>query len=187
MRAFLLALMVAATMAGQVKAAAITIDFRVENSLAQVLALGTFQFDSAKDGTVLDYSDLSSFQFSVPVSGSGENYDLAFLNSGSFNVFYGMAFDTSTDRFQTLHIADEKVLLAAIKTNRWTGFIITADKSEVRDYIQGGENIYSSIIVQRSSLASVPEPSSLAVFAIGACAAGAFSGRRRQTIRSRTA
>jgi hypothetical protein len=169
--------------AGHVRAGLVLIDFNFRDSSDIVVASGSFQFDEALDGTVLGFGNLSSFQFSVPSPGSGTIYDLAFLKSGSFSPLYGMAFDTSTDSFQTVNMFGIPVVMSAVKANFNSGFFARFGDSSslpgVRDYIQGDGIPYTSLTVERSSVAAVPEPSSLALLGIVTSIAGVGAARRR--------
>jgi hypothetical protein len=144
-----------------------------------VVAAGQFSFDETLDGTILGYSDLSSFDFTIV---GGSTYDLAFLNSGSFSGYYHFQFDSASDTLIPTVILGFPTLFAAIKADFESGFFVgTPDENPaVADYVPTPERteIYTSMSLTRQT-AAIPEPSSVALTGLTALVGLGVAWRRR--------
>jgi hypothetical protein len=165
--------LVAATSLGAAVAAPVTVTFGFDT-----IATGSFTFDSSKDGSVIGLADLSAFSLQFN-GGANSLYDLAFLQSGGFSVYYFMGFDSAVDAFTTLNISGFPTTLAAIKPNFDNGFFIRDDLKVIRDYAVGGsEQSYRALTLSVDRGNDVPEPASYGLVALGLVAAAA--ARRRK-------
>lgn len=158
------------------EAAPIRIDFAFTSG-ASTLAEGSFVFDSALDGTVLAYGDLSAFEIVT----LGVPYSLAFVNSGNFTEFRYFGFDTSVDAFQVKDISGFPHILSAIKTGFGIGFFISDFPNVARvvtEYSTGQFDVeWTDLSIRRTTV--VPEPATLGLLALGTAAALVRRARRR--------
>lgn len=145
------------SVSGFANAGLIEVDFQFDS-----IASGSFTFDSSLDGTTLDFSDLLSFQ--LDFSGlTNSSYDLAFVLSGNSTVHHHLLFDTSNDQFLSATLSGFTTILADIKNGFNQGFWVNSNT--IRDYTGGAEQQYQSLSISRAE--QVPEPSTLAIFALG--------------------
>ncbi|MBL4711872.1 MAG: PEP-CTERM sorting domain-containing protein [Gammaproteobacteria bacterium] len=154
-----------------VYATPVTVDFSFD-----AIAIGSFTYDSSLDGGVIGYSDLDSFSltFSGPTSSV---YDLAFINSGNDTVHRYLGFDSSVDMFAIQSIAGYPTTMSDIKNGYSQGFFARDDVKIVRDYVGGGNQYYNQLSVSVDR--AVPEPTTLALLALGLVSFG-FANKKRQ-------
>lgn len=140
-------------------------------------ASGSFTYDSALQGGVISYGDLSAFDLVLPTASFG----LPFVTSGPFAFSY-MAFDTSSAAFLP-NVADSGILEAvAAGANGLEGFLLFSDLfsdsgyalSVADDAISAWD--HSSVNVR---VTAVPEPPMLSLLVLGLSLIG-FAWHRRK-------
>lgn len=161
----------------RVEAAPIYIAFTFSNGVT-TLATGSFVFDSARDGSVIGFEDLTAFDINV----LGTTYDLAFVNSGNFSEYRYLGFDSQLDQFRTTNINGFYPALSAIKNGFGIGFFI-ADLPNiarvVSEYSTGRlDHEWTVVTVRRTA---VPEPAIVVLLGLGT--AGAIRRRRSRSLR----
>lgn len=160
-------------------------------------ASGSFSYDSSHDGEIISSSELDSFIFNFygNYNTISQTYDLAFLNSNitytGTNYWDHFSFDTSLDAFVTTTTTYHQSILGAVTDDLSSGFYIrgpgTAKK--VGSYEDNFERDWDTMTINvdrtgvtnssSGSFSSVPEPSSIALFAAGVFGIG--FARRRQS------
>ena len=142
------------------------------------IASGSFTYDSSLDGTLLTYLDLDSFTLSF--SGlTNTIYDLTFILSGDFSVYYHYVYDTVSESFiSNTDLDGVYTTLAAIKNDFGSGFFVRDDTSVIRDYVGGGGQTYTSFSLVTNREA-VPEPGMLLLLAGGLAGVGLLARRAK--------
>ncbi len=156
---------------GSVNASTITANFSFDN-----IASGSFSYDASLDGTLIDYTELNSFQ--LDFSGlTNTSYDLAFVLSGN-SAWHFFEFDSSIDSFLSQNISGFPTTLADIKNSFDQGFFVRDDLQIIRDYVGDSDQFYQNLSISVDRSASVPEPSAIALFGLGLAGLG-FSRKKK--------
>ena len=142
-------------------------------------ATGSFTYDSTDTGTIT-YADLSAF--SLTITGTGDTYNLAFVNTATDYVYF--AFDPTTQSFVagTSNGFDGvfEGLLSAVNSVGSYGFFfdplpsmnVPNNDGNFEDYA-AGYSAYADTVTF-----SVPEPASLGFVVLGLTGVG-YARRRR--------
>jgi PEP-CTERM motif len=180
------------------RAALVTDAFSFLDAGNNVLASGTFSYDSANSG-LLTYGQLSSFSISFPTP-NAQSYDLAFVNSlTSPNDYVYFGYDTVSNTFLPASVNGGQGPFSGILAGaHWagsgvdTGFFIDplvgqADPAGTgADGITTGYSPYTGATGPISAsvvIEAVPEPSTWAMMILGFCGLGFVAYRKKATLR----
>lgn len=147
-----------------------------------VWSSGSFSYDDSKSG-LLNFSDLTSFNYHFS---NGDTYDLSYLESGNFSVFYYFGYDATNQKFVATNIYGYVTYMSAVKDTYGSGFTTLGlgDGLTVGDYAPAGGNFPLVRLVLSSSndLPPVPEPATWAMFIGGFGLIGGAMRNRRTRI-----
>jgi hypothetical protein len=187
-----------AASAASASASLVTDVFTFYDSSSNVVAQGSFSYDSSLSGTI-GYSNLNSFSVTIPGPPGPQSYDLAFVNSlpTSPPAYIYFAYDISANTFvpgvSNGYAGNYATILAGVNSNGTNGFffdpLVSQGPGMGYDGVLDGYNPYTNQQYTAASftITAVPEPATWAMMVLGFLGMGYMAYRRRSSASLRIA